>query len=413
MQVCGPQPYKYNGGNSFNMVQVGPDPAHTFGEGEWQCVELAMRFMALVYGVTPYGANGDGVVDNYRADERRRSRPVQQRHARHRAATGRRALVHRRRCGPGHVGIVASSAVDGNGNGSITMLSQNDTDDGWRTLPVTNWNVGGFTHHSARNWLHDPAGRGWGAANSTTGAWGGVTARPGGGYWAVTPFGKVAGGGAPVFGDASTFRLNAPIVDMAATPSGKGYWLVGGRRRHLQLRRRRRSTAAPAASSSTSPSSAWPRRRAGKGYWLVASDGGIFSFGDAAFHGSTGGIPSTNPSSAWPRHPPAHGYWLVASDGGIFSFGDAAFHGCTGSINLNQPIVGMAATPQRPRLLARRVRRRHLQLRRRRVPRQHGHRRSRPPDRRHGAHDRTAAGYWLVETDGVTVHTFGNGCAVH
>ncbi len=27
------------------------------------------------------------------------------------------------------------------------------------------------------------------------------------------------------------------------------------------------------------------------GYWLVATDGGIFSFGDAAFHGSTGNIP--------------------------------------------------------------------------------------------------------------------------
>ena len=27
----------------------------------------------------------------------------------------------------------------------------------------------------------------------------------------------------------------------------------------------------------------------GKGYWLVASDGGVFTFGDAQFYGSTGG----------------------------------------------------------------------------------------------------------------------------
>src|SRR5437867_8101300 len=39
------------------------------------------------------------------------------------------------------------------------------------------------------------------------------------------------------------------------------------------------------------------------------------------------------------------GYWLVASDGGIFTFGDAGFFGSTGSIHLNKPIVGMAATP--------------------------------------------------------------------
>src|ERR1700676_3281059 len=38
-------------------------------------------------------------------------------------------------------------------------------------------------------------------------------------------------------------------------------------------------------------------------------------------------------------------YWLWASDGGIFSFGDAGFHGSTGAVRLNQPIVGMAATP--------------------------------------------------------------------
>jgi hypothetical protein len=29
----------------------------------------------------------------------------------------------------------------------------------------------------------------------------------------------------------------------------------------------------------------------GKGYWLVASDGGIFTFGDAVFFGSHAGTP--------------------------------------------------------------------------------------------------------------------------
>jgi hypothetical protein len=40
--------------------------------------------------------------------------------------------------------------------------------------------------------------------------------------------------------------------------------------------------------------------------------------------------------------PKGSGYWLVASDGGVFSFGDARFLGSTGSIRLNQPIVGLA-----------------------------------------------------------------------
>ncbi len=79
------------------------------------------------------------------------------------------------------------------------------------------------------------------------------------------------------------------------------------------------------------------------GYWLVASDGGIFAFGDAAFQGSTGGRHLNQPIVGMAADPTGHGYWLVASDGGTFTFGDAAFHGGTGGQHLNQPIVGMAS----------------------------------------------------------------------
>jgi subtilase family serine protease len=82
-----------------------------------------------------------------------------------------------------------------------------------------------------------------------------------------------------------------------------------------------------------------------KGYWEVASDGGIFAFGDAGFYGSTGNIKLDKPVVGMAATPDGGGYWLVASDGGIFSFGDAAFHGSTGNIRLTKPVVGMAATP--------------------------------------------------------------------
>ena len=83
----------------------------------------------------------------------------------------------------------------------------------------------------------------------------------------------------------------------------------------------------------------------GLGYWFVASDGGIFSFGDGKFFGSTGDIRLNQPVVGMARIPSGKGYWLVARDGGIFSFGDAKFYGSTGNIRLNQPIVGMAVTP--------------------------------------------------------------------
>ncbi len=83
----------------------------------------------------------------------------------------------------------------------------------------------------------------------------------------------------------------------------------------------------------------------GKGYWLVASDGGIFAYGDAQFHGSTGSMTLNQPVVGMAATPDGTGYWLVASDGGIFAFGSAGFHGSTGSVHLNKPIVGMASTP--------------------------------------------------------------------
>ena len=83
----------------------------------------------------------------------------------------------------------------------------------------------------------------------------------------------------------------------------------------------------------------------GGGYWTVARDGGVFAFGDAPFLGSMGGSHLNQPIVGMAATPDSGGYWLVASDGGIFSFGDAAFHGSTGGMHLNRPIVGMAATP--------------------------------------------------------------------
>ncbi|HVA08210.1 MAG TPA: hypothetical protein VNG12_15855, partial [Acidimicrobiales bacterium] len=132
-----------------------------------------------------------------------------------------------------------------------------------------------------------------------------MAADPSGGFWTVTTAGAVTPrGGAPALGSPalSNLHLAQPIVGMTATPDGNGYW-------------------------------------------LVASDGGIFSYGDATFYGSTGAIHLNKPVVGMASTTDGRGYWLVASDGGIFSYGNAQFYGSTGSIRLNLPIVGMAPTP--------------------------------------------------------------------
>ncbi len=84
----------------------------------------------------------------------------------------------------------------------------------------------------------------------------------------------------------------------------------------------------------------------GDGYYLVAADGGIFAYGDARFYGSTGNIVLNKPVIGMAITPSGNGYWLFASDGGVFAFGDAPFLGSTGALKLRSPIVGMAARPQ-------------------------------------------------------------------
>ncbi|MHB1582155.1 MAG: hypothetical protein ACYC0E_00195 [Acidimicrobiales bacterium] len=77
----------------------------------------------------------------------------------------------------------------------------------------------------------------------------------------------------------------------------------------------------------------------GGGYWLVASDGGLFAFGDAAFLGSMGGQPLAKPNVGMAPSPHGAGYDEIASDGGIRAFGDAPFVGSMGGRPLNRPVT--------------------------------------------------------------------------
>ncbi len=170
-----------------------------------------------------------------------------------------------------------------------------------------------------------------------------VLAGPGApGAAATPPVNSVVPFGTTAVGANAVSNPNAPIVGMVATPDGGGYWLVGsdggiysygdagfyGSAGALTLN-------APIVGMAATPD--------GKGYWMVARDGGIFNYGDAGFLGSRGGQPLNAPIVGMAGTPNGGGYWLVASDGGIFAYGDAAFAGSAGALTLNAPVVGMAA----------------------------------------------------------------------
>ena len=181
--------------------------------------------------------------------------------------------------------------------------------------------------------------------------------------------------------------LNKPIVAMASIPDGNGYWMAAsdggvfsegsdtgfyGSAGSLQLNK-------PIVGMAATPD--------GKGYWLVASDGGIFNYGDAGFYGSAGALPLNKPIVGMAATPDGKGYWLVASDGGIFNYGDAGFYGSAG-LSAEQADRRHGGHPRRQGLLAGGLRRRDLQLRRRRLLRLGGLPPAEQTDRRHGGDPR-------------------------
>jgi hypothetical protein len=141
-------------------------------------------------------------------------------------------------------------------------------------------------------------------------------------------------------GSMAGMHLNQPMVGMSPTTDANGYWLVasdGG----IFTFGDARFLGSMGGSHLNKPIVGMAVTPDGGGYWLVATDGGMFSFGDAQFFGSMGGQHLNEPIEAMTPTPDGRGYWMVASDGGVFCFGDAQFHGSTGNRVLSAPISGM------------------------------------------------------------------------
>ncbi|MGH8981798.1 MAG: hypothetical protein ACRDWE_12415, partial [Acidimicrobiales bacterium] len=117
---------------------------------------------------------------------------------------------------------------------------------------------------------------------------------------------------------------------IAPTPGGRGYWLAqagggvysyGDAEFHGSLQSVGGHLAKPIVAIASSPD--------GKGYWLVGADGGVFAFGDAGYYGSlpSHGITPVGPIVAIAPTTDGDGYWLLGADGGVFSFGNAVYDG--------------------------------------------------------------------------------------
>ncbi|WP_425433610.1 GDSL-type esterase/lipase family protein [Kineococcus rhizosphaerae] len=152
-------------------------------------------------------------------------------------------------------------------------------------------------------------------------------------------------GGSASAGRSLTVAMLPTAADVIATPSGKGYWQVASDGGVFTYGDAQFYGSVPGIPLHLTNIMGMARTPSGKGYWVVGSDGGVFSFGDAGFYGSLPGI-GVHVGNIVDMVPTktGRGYWLVGSDGGVFSFGDAQFFGSMGGQPLNRPVVGMAAT---------------------------------------------------------------------
>jgi len=225
-------------------------------------------------------------------------------------------------------------------SGTIALNAANTTPGHGYYLYDSYGDTAGFGNDSYLTYLGNP-----GFLSLNAPVVGMATTPSGGGYWMTAADGGVfAYGDAGFYGSTGNIHLNQPIVGMAATSDGKGYWFVasdGGVFAYGDAN----FYGSMGAQHLNQPIVGMAATPDDKGYWLVAADGGVFAYGDAQFYGSTGNIHLNQPVVGMSPTRDGKGYWFVAADGGVFAYGDAQFYGSTGNEQLTQPVVGMTAAP--------------------------------------------------------------------
>jgi CHAP domain len=124
-----------------------------WGEYEWECVELVMRYMYLVFGIVPYSANGDTVVSNYNGNVLTQ---VSNNGTSLPSPGDILSWAGSDESPNGHTAIVTAVNV-ANGSGTITVMQQNASADGWGTVSVAdNVLTTQISGGSVTGWLHNP-----------------------------------------------------------------------------------------------------------------------------------------------------------------------------------------------------------------------------------------------------------------
>ncbi len=118
-----------------------------------------------------------------------------------------------------------------------------------------------------------------------------------------------------------------------------GYWMLASNGAVYAFGNAPKLGSAPGTAVAIAP------RRDGGGYWTVDAAGNVSHFGAAGAHGGRPALRAGERVSTISATPAGNGYWLFTNRGRAFSFGDAHFFGDMSAAALNGPIVASVATP--------------------------------------------------------------------
>ncbi|HEY3943058.1 MAG TPA: IPT/TIG domain-containing protein, partial [Acidimicrobiales bacterium] len=176
------------------------------------------------------------------------------------------------------------------------------------------------------------------------------------GYWLVGGDGGIFSfGSAQFYGSTGSMSLQRPVVGITPTADRSGYWLVASDGGTFAFGDAGYYGSlpglgyAPAGSPGNVKKLAAPivgivPSASGSGYFMVAADGGVFAFGDAAFEGSCPGIGGCSGTAvAVTPDASGKGYWLVTATGHVYAFGDAPYYGAPGPQTV--PVTSAVRTP--------------------------------------------------------------------
>ena len=154
-----------------------------------------------------------------------------------------------------------------------------------------------------------------------------------GGYWLVASdggifafgdagyFGSIPGDGLSPAGSGLPHSLNAPIVGMVPSSDGGGYFMVASDGGVFAFGDARFEGSCPGIGGCSGSAVSVVPDADGNGYWLITQSGNVYAFGDAPFYGAPG--PQASPVTSAVRTTDGHGYWILLADGAVYAYGDA------------------------------------------------------------------------------------------